>query len=273
MMQINFMSDLHLEFGPLEIEPGSGDVLVLAGDIDIKARVNWINDIARRFRHVIYVLGNHEFYHGAIDNVYTSTRAKLVGNVHLLENESITISGVTFHGATLWSDFLKGHPMSYLQCDQEINDYRLIRAGAGKHRFNPQIAHSLHNISKVFLKENVTEGDVVVTHMAPSLLSIHEKYQNDMNINGSFASDLSKLILETKPELWFHGHMHDSIDYTIGNTRILCNPRGYVGQEENPEFDPNALVGAVQGPRTTGHGTGARDKGEKTAKTGGGPTL
>ena len=242
MMQINFISDLHLEFGPLEIEPEAGDVLVLAGDIDIKGRVDWINSIASKFNHVIYVLGNHEFYNGAMDSIYRKTREGLVDNVHLLENESVTIAGVTFHGATLWSDFLNGNPMSYLQCDQAINDYRLIRAGDGKHRFKPQIAHSLHNISKVFLQENVKEGDVVVTHMAPSLLSIHEKYKNDMNINGSYASDLSELILDTKPELWFHGHVHTSFDYTVGNTRILCNPRGYVGEELNSEFEPNALT-------------------------------
>ena len=241
-MQINFISDLHLEFGPLEIEPEAGDVLVLAGDIDIKGRVDWINTIASKFNHVIYVLGNHEFYNGAMDSIYRKTREGLADNVHLLENESITIAGVTFHGATLWSDFLNGNPMSYLRCDQAINDYRLIRAGDGKHRFKPQIAHSLHNISKVFLQENVKEGDVVVTHMAPSLLSIHEKYKNDMNINGSYASDLSELILDTKPELWFHGHVHTSFDYTVGNTRILCNPRGYVGEELNSEFEPNALT-------------------------------
>ena len=242
MMKINFISDLHLEFGPLEIEPEAGDVLVLAGDIDIKGRVDWINTIASKFNHVIYVLGNHEFYNGTMDSIYRKTREGLADNVHLLENESITIAGVTFHGATLWSDFLNGNPMSYLQCDQAINDYRLIRAGDGKHRFKPQIAHSLHNISKVFLQENVKEGDVVVTHMAPSLLSIHEKYKNDMNINGSYASDLSELILDTKPELWFHGHVHTSFDYTVGNTRILCNPRGYVGEELNSEFEPNALT-------------------------------
>jgi Icc-related predicted phosphoesterase len=242
MMQINFISDLHLEFGPMEIEPEGGDILVLAGDVCIKGRVDWINDIAGRFNHVIYVLGNHEFYNGAMDSIYKKTREKLVDNVHLLENESVTIAGVTFHGATLWSDFLNGNPMSYLRCEQAINDYRLIRAGDGSHRFKPQIAHSLHNISKVFLQENVKEGDIVVTHMAPSLLSIHEKYKNDMNINGSYASDLSELILDTKPELWFHGHVHTSFDYTVGNTRILCNPRGYVGEELNSEFEPNALT-------------------------------
>ena len=245
MMQINFISDLHLEFGPLEIEPEAGDVLVLAGDIDIKGQVDWINSIATKFNHVIYVLGNHEFYHGAMNNVYKETRENLVDNVHLLENESITIDDVTFHGATLWSDFLNGNPITYLQCDQAMNDYRLIQAGDGQYRFKPEIAHNLHNISKGFLQENVKEGDVVVTHMAPSFLSIHKKYKNDTNINGAYASDLSDLILDTQPSLWFHGHMHNSFDYSIGNTRILCNPRGYVGMVGkglNTEFNPNACT-------------------------------
>ena len=241
-MRINYMSDLHLEFGPMETEPDGGDILVLAGDINIKGRVDWVNTIANKFNHVLYILGNHEFYRGTIDNIYKKIKERLVDNVHLLENESITIDDVTFHGATLWSDFLNGNPMSYLQCDQVINDYRLIRAGTGKQRFRPQLAHKLHNISKAFLQENVKEGDIVITHMAPSLLSIHEKYKNDMNINGAYASDLSELILDTKPKLWFHGHMHDLFDYTIGNTRILCNPRGYIGEELNHRFDPNALT-------------------------------
>ena len=84
MIKINFISDLHLEFGPMEIEPEAGDVLVLAGDIDIKGRVDWINSIASKFNHVIYVLGNHEFYRGAMDSIYRKTRERLVSNVHLL---------------------------------------------------------------------------------------------------------------------------------------------------------------------------------------------
>jgi len=241
-MKINYVSDLHLEFGPMEIEPNAGDVLVLAGDINIKGQVDWINSIASKFNHVIYVLGNHEFYNGAIDNVYKETRESLVDNVHMLNDESITIDDVTFHGATLWSDFLNGNPASYSICDQAMNDYRLIQAGDGKHRFEPKIAHTLHDISKKFLQKNVKKGDIVVTHMAPSLLSIHEKYKNDMNINGAYASDLSDLILDTQPTLWFHGHMHNSFDYNIGDTRILCNPRGYVGDELNFEFEPNACT-------------------------------
>jgi Icc-related predicted phosphoesterase len=82
--------------------------------------------------------------------------------------------------------------------------------------------------------------------MAPSFLSIHEKHKNNMNINGSYASDLSDLILDTKPSLWFHGHMHTSFDYMVGDTRILCNPRGYIGHEINQNFDHQSAIFHLQ---------------------------
>tara|TARA_Y100000310_G_scaffold228526_1_gene230810 strand:+ start:116 stop:853 length:738 start_codon:yes stop_codon:yes gene_type:complete len=242
-MKCTFLSDLHLEFGPLDIQPDKGDILVLAGDIDGGSRVDWINSIASNFNHVVYVLGNHEFYGGTMDGVYRKIRENLAANVHLLNDESTTIENVTFHGTTLWSDFLNGNPISYLQCDKALTDYRLIRAGDGTHRFTPQIAHDLHSVSKMFLQKNVKKGDVVVTHMAPSFLSIHEKHKYNTSINGAYASDLSDIILDTQPALWFHGHMHNSSDYTIDDTRILCNPRGYVrGKETNTQFDPNACA-------------------------------
>jgi hypothetical protein len=31
--------------------------------------------------------------------------------------------------------------------------------------------------------------------------------------------------------LWTHGHTHEDFDYMIGTTRVVCNPRGYVGHE------------------------------------------
>ena len=121
-MKINFISDLHLEFGPMEIELGGGDILVLAGDIDIKGRVDWINDIAGRFNHVIYVLGNHEFYHGAMNNVYKETRESLVDNVHLLENESIIIDDVTLGN---------NYDMLYLMTLDEIDEIYFNKNGDG----------------------------------------------------------------------------------------------------------------------------------------------
>ena len=218
-MKINYISDIHLEFGRLLENPFGGEVLVLAGDINVLNRVDWINDIAYDFKHVVYVLGNHEFYRQNLDNTYRKTKEQLVHNVHLLQNESVTLDGVTFHGTTLWSDFEKGNPLSYMACDSAMNDFHLIRADNGESRFTPHRA----------------------THNAPSYKSVAEKFL-ESKINGAFVSDLSDLILDLEPVVWFHGHCHNTSDYMIGKTRVLNNPRGYDKVELNLEFDVQKTI-------------------------------
>ena len=240
-MKLNFVNDIHLEFGALPENPSGSDVLVLAGDVTIKNRVDWINEIANNFKHVVYVLGNHEFYHQNLDNTYRKTKEQLADNVYLLLNESVTLDGITFHGTTLWSDFENGNPMSYFACKENMNDFYSIRTNGGLIRFTPQLAHAEHNIAKTFLLDNVKKGDVVVTHHGPTFESISKEYRGD-TLNGAFASDLSHLIMAVKPVLWFHGHLHNNSDYVVGETRVLCNPRGYVGHEENPNFDVHKFV-------------------------------
>ena len=240
-MKINYISDIHLEFGRLLENPSGDEVLVLAGDINVLNRVDWINDIAYDFKHVVYVLGNHEFYRQNLDNTYRKTKEQLVHNVHLLQNESVTLDGVTFHGTTLWSDFEKGNPISYMACDSAMNDFHLIRADNGESRFTPHRAHKEHNVAKLFLIDNVKAGDVVVTHNAPSYKSVAEKFL-ESKINGAFVSDLSDLILDLEPVVWFHGHCHNTSDYMIGKTRVLNNPRGYDKVELNLEFDVQKTI-------------------------------
>ena len=62
-MKIQIYSDLHLEFARFDPAPSDADVVILAGDIDIKSRgVSWANDTFQC--PVIYVCGNHEYYGG-----------------------------------------------------------------------------------------------------------------------------------------------------------------------------------------------------------------
>lgn len=74
-MKIQYASDLHLEFSanssylklnPLEI---TGDILILAGDIDyLREDGNYAHPFwdwaAKSYMQVIVVLGNHELYQG-----------------------------------------------------------------------------------------------------------------------------------------------------------------------------------------------------------------
>jgi Icc-related predicted phosphoesterase len=73
---------------------------------------------------------------------------------------------------------------------------------------------------------------IVVGHHAPSRASTHPRYQGDHHLNGAYSSNLEEFILD-RPEitLFTHGHTHEDFDYMIGATRIVCNPRGYLGYE------------------------------------------
>lgn len=240
-MKINFLSDLHLEFGD-DVPSPEGDVLILAGDITTRVKqkhIDWINSL--KFEHILYVMGNHEFYRGSVEKVIAETKSLVAKNVHVLENETVKIDGVNFHGATLWTDFDKANPISMELAEGGMNDYRAIRKENYAYRWRPVDALNAHRASVAYLKMNVRKGDVVVTHMAPSFQSIHPDFRTS-RLNGCYASDLEDFMLDRQPELWFHGHVHRAMDYFVGDTRVLCNPRGYEGHEFVKGFDWNRQV-------------------------------
>ena len=86
---------------------------------------------------------------------------------------------------------------------------------------------------------------VVITHHAPHWDSVHPKFRSDP-VTGAFASDLSSLIIQHQPNLWVHGHVHNSSDYRVGTSRIVCNPHGY--GNENPAFNGQFVVEVAAGP-------------------------
>jgi predicted phosphodiesterase len=78
---------------------------------------------------------------------------------------------------------------------------------------------------------------VVCGHHSPSKLSTKPQYESDWLMNGGYSSDLSEFILD-RPQikLWTHGHTHHNFDYMIGQCRIACNPRGYIGYEHQADI-------------------------------------
>lgn len=262
-MLIREMSDLHLEFAQLElpvIENEDKMVLVLAGDIGVAGHINmfekFLPGVARRHRDVIMVMGNHEHYDGSFQRSYEKIKHTIVHsdlqNVHLLENESIEIDDVVFVGATFWTDMNRRDPITLFDVQHAMNDYHLIRNGPKSHPYQRKLAPMdtcvVHEESKKYVFKEIEKAKVagkkcvVVTHHAPSLQSIAEKYKHDTRINGAYASDLDTEIIVANPDVWYHGHTHVSFDYMIENTRVICNPRGYVPFEPNPQFDVNKVI-------------------------------
>jgi len=282
-VKIKLVSDLHLEFSDINItNDDKCDVLILGGDIMVAAdlhdhphfdfnpyshgafadlsrkqqRVARFRDFLKRcsfqFPHVIYIMGNHEFYHGRFYDSIEHMREECAKfpNIYMLENDTKVIDDVTFIGATLWTDMNKGDPLTMHAIEGMMNDFRIIRndkrnfAAMSARDVATRHARTLQYFRSV-LAEQHDKKFVVVGHHSPSLQSIHPTYAHETLMNGGYHSDLSEFILDhPQIKLWTHGHTHHPFDYMIGETRIVCNPRGYEndGYSEDTGWNPNIVL-------------------------------
>ena len=245
-MKIYVLSDLHLEFSNFSSTETGADVVVLAGDIDLGiAGADWAAAVFPDIP-VIYVPGNHEYYGGDI-KFRSGMWEDVADNVHILDNGSIEIESVRFLGCTLWTDFkLFGDGDDWFamqRAKQSIEDFASIKYG--DRLFTPQHSVLLHEESKAWLKVELQQEfqgpTVVVTHHLPATKSVAPRYATDP-LSLSFASKCERLIEEYEPELWIHGHTHVPCDYELYETRVVCNPRGYPGERNEPAFDGGLLI-------------------------------
>ena len=273
-MKIAIASDLHLEFGDLEIaNDNQADVLILSGDICVAADLDmrdrrqtemgfaryrserfhdFFERCATNFPHVIYVMGNHEYYHSDFATALGEMRRKLahLPNLYVMERDVKVINDVTFIGGTLWTDMNNCDSLTLYHMRTMMNDFRVItnsttpvhfktEQGEFKTRvgkFSPEDAVAEHVKMKQYI-QSVVQGNhdtkyVVVGHHSPSKQSTHARYADDTIMNGGYSSDMDEFIADhPQIKLWTHGHTHHPFDYVVGETRVVCNPRGYINYE------------------------------------------
>ena len=269
---------MHLEFSDLDIaNTDNAEVLILSGDICVAADLDmrdrrqteqgfarWRSEMfheffercAANFPHVIYIMGNHEYYHSDFATALTDVRRKLahLSNLYIMERDVKVIGDVTFIGGTLWTDMNNSDLLTLYHMRTMMNDFRVItnsttpvhfKTSEGEFRtrvgkFSPEDAVSEHVKMKQYI-QSVVQGNhdtkyVVVGHHSPSRLSTHEMYKNDTVMNGGYSSDMDDFIQDhPQIRLWTHGHTHHEFDYMIGKTRVMCNPRGYAGYEQQAD--------------------------------------
>lgn len=254
-MKAWILSDIHLEIDPGFDWPGipDADVCVCAGDLHdggVVRSIEWLGEHVAPHMPVIMIPGNHEFYGAAIKEGLEAgyEAARRFHNVHLLDGDVVIFERYRFVGATLWTDFLlNGHAGSAMFAAREhLADYRRIkRSKTPFKRFSPRESQHLHHLARYHIEEVLstpsTRPTVVVTHHAPSLMSVPREFLKDA-LTPAFASNLEAKILEYQPLLWVHGHIHHPSDYRIGNTRVVCNPRGYPGEGCRKFFNPALVV-------------------------------
>jgi Icc-related predicted phosphoesterase len=265
-------SDLHLEHKPEWQLPASFpdfDVLIAAGDISgspaesirlLAAHPPFVD------KPIVFVAGNHEFYtHVLEDEIEKGRAAAAETGVHYLDGTAVVIDGVRFAGATLWTDFdlLGNRDLSMKQAEAGMNDYRYIKRRAykagqpGRWRILAKDTAWHHARQRAAIESILAEPfggpTVVVTHHAPSRQSIPAF---GTSLAESYASDLEDMLMQWKPELWVHGHIHETVDYVIGSTAIRSNPKGYgphptkrMWMIQNTNFDPNFVIDLPRQPQ------------------------
>jgi len=253
-MKIRIYSDLHLEFGKFRVPDADPDtVLILAGDIGVKlSAMSFIERVAPKFKAVIYIAGNHEFYGGNMNTVLSRWAAvDHIPNFYFLNDEKVVIDGVRFLGSTLWTDMNNDDSIVKQFCQVRMNDYKIISVGeesyskrkTNKTFLSPSMTVCLHKQSMAFLEKELeasTEQTVVITHHSPTINGVNsERYDLDA-LTYSYYTPLES-VMDRYGHLthWVFGHTHKSLDIDIYGTRVLSNPRGYVGYEVNSEFDPS----------------------------------
>jgi len=272
-MRLLILSDLHIEFGTFDVPKDiEYDVAILAGDIGVPGSkaIRW----ARRqstfgaAKAVIALAGNHEFYGQVLQSELGAMRAAGDDSrVHFLDCNQYIMGGLRFLGCTLWTDFelaiVESHgersdaQFAMNVCREALTDHRMIRTrvsedadGAIARMLRPEDTVALHHAHRAWLagalREPFDGPTVVVTHHAPHRGSLLPEFQDDWSA-AAYVSELPKEFFEI-PVLWVHGHVHASLDYRIGNCRVVCNPRGYLpafqenNRPENERFNARLVI-------------------------------
>ena len=230
--------------------------LILAGDLWegtrplMHAEESWIAPLAERYRYVIIVLGNHDYWGENLTTFATKFKNMLkdmhLNNVYLLDDEAITLEGVKFVGGTLWTDFNNYDPFTVWRAKQYMNDYNYIRVGEGYRKLLPDDIVKAHKKTRATIFANAKKDDevkkiVCVTHHSPSFQGLAPQYKNVGDANGYYHSELGNEIVDTEIDFWIHGHTHHPVDYMIGNTRIINNAVGYY-PFENTDYEMDFLI-------------------------------
>ncbi len=251
-MKIHILSDLHLDHNPKSFRPTCDDeadtVLVLAGDIIgmtpqcLKTAVAWFTDVVTRYKAVIYVMGNHEFYDTGWEGAH-HIRTKLELEISKLElkgkkffvSEEFDIFNIDdqrFLCGTGWiPEPAKGTP--------DITDARLIK------RYKPEVFRR-NKLFKEMLALHCTADDIVVAHHLPSEHSVANCYKGDIYNAWFRDQEIESIILANRPKLYIHGHTHMPFRYRLSTTEIVCNPRGYPNEgcvgDTGLAFNPQLVV-------------------------------
>lgn len=266
-MKVRVLSDLHLDLNEGYVLPPSPDDCLTLIMGDISGYFSFYEDLVPTIKKGLIVAGNHVVYNDENHSLeYLIARLRkafpLDSDVSFLENDCKRFGNTIFVGCTLWTNYeLFGTESKYYveeYAQQMMNDFVYARENFRKSDRDPSEENPDDVVpmepcdferrfrkSKDYIDEVCRENPdcriVVMTHHAPSLISVPEK-SRELVLAAAFANDLDGFILaHPNIKYWFHGHVHARSDYMIGDCRVVCNPLGYI-DAEHTSFDPNLII-------------------------------
>lgn len=241
--------ELHNIYEPTPLDTDKDTILGIAGDIDVKKHtVKFLKKMSTRFKAVVAILGNHDYWRRDFTNHACLIQEELAregyNNVHLLNRSSVVIEGYRFIGATLWTDFNNGDTLLMNQATSLMNDYRFLRKDNYTRRVKSHdlLAEHLKDKKFIFDFAQNEEQMIVLSHHAPCFKSIDYDRYGMGPTNNLYATEFGNEIAYSNFLIWHHGHIHKSQWYQIHETWVLCNPRGYFGLEMNKQFNDQLLI-------------------------------
>jgi hypothetical protein len=236
-MKIQYISDLHFEYhDEKDIEYSSfvsneenATILILAGDIGHSGSSvvkKFLSYVSKNWEYILYVPGNHEYYNRKSCKQQLFSELKYLcntfPNVYLLDCDTITIKNQRFLGCTLWST-PEASDIYFL------NDFAYIKDMYKP--LEPCRFYKWNYSARIWLNENVREGDIVITHFMPIMpdriiqLGIKRKYPSS-STDCYYGNTGIEETLFPKVKYWIFGHTHQKFQLNINSCMCLCNAYG-----------------------------------------------
>jgi len=246
-MKIHVSSDIHLEFTDDFPDCPVADVGIFAGDIglicDPKRLLSFFSEMQERYEHIIWVLGNHEYYHlDYMQALKEAIQIAKIADIHLLDintDPNIEIDGVTFWGSTLWMDFNGGDWFAKRAVGKGLNDFTDIKVND-----RTLSVLDVEGINKQTREAINWDADVVITHHAPIYVP-HPRFALQDLSWGFYNTGLEDQIINSDIKLWLYGHTHYSADFELAGTRVVANCHGFNSRyslSESSNYDPDLII-------------------------------